>query len=209
MARHSRSWRGATLIATMPIDSLAGVRRAHRPRCTGASTGAARASALRAIVASPGDVEHRNDTLAAARATCRARRARCSCRRRPTSTRAIRSRCCAARSAFRRAGIFASRPGSGASKARSRRSPRRRCAQALREAPVAIMHGDTAAFGPPRSATQGSLLAVVTIGATEGEWYPVGRAGVAARAGAVRRDVGQPAAGRASRRDVAGRLGGR
>src|SRR6185312_7373030 len=43
--------------------------------------------------------------------------------------------------------------------------------QALRDAPVAIIHGDTAAFGPPRSVTLGPLALIVTSG-TDGEWYP-------------------------------------
>ncbi|MGE5102889.1 MAG: hypothetical protein ACM3SX_23125 [Deltaproteobacteria bacterium] len=43
--------------------------------------------------------------------------------------------------------------------------------QAVREAPVAIIHGDTAAFGPPRSITLGPLGLIVT-SSTEGEWYP-------------------------------------
>jgi len=43
--------------------------------------------------------------------------------------------------------------------------------QAVREAPVAIIHGDTAAFGPPRSTTLGPLALIVT-SSTEGEWYP-------------------------------------
>src|SRR4029077_13971335 len=43
--------------------------------------------------------------------------------------------------------------------------------QALRDAPVAIIHGDTAAFGAPRTVTLGPLALIVTTGA-EGEWYP-------------------------------------
>ena len=42
--------------------------------------------------------------------------------------------------------------------------------QALHDAPVAIIHGDTSAFGSPRAATLGPLALVVTAGA-EGEWY--------------------------------------
>jgi hypothetical protein len=42
---------------------------------------------------------------------------------------------------------------------------------AFRDAPVAILHGDTAAFGPPRSATTGPLALVVPATATDGEWY--------------------------------------
>ena len=42
---------------------------------------------------------------------------------------------------------------------------------ALRSAPLAIVHGDTAIFGPPRSATTGSLLLLPTGASTEGEWF--------------------------------------
>jgi hypothetical protein len=42
--------------------------------------------------------------------------------------------------------------------------------KALREAPVAIIHGDTSAFGPPRTVTLGPLALIVTT-PTEGEWY--------------------------------------
>ncbi len=43
--------------------------------------------------------------------------------------------------------------------------------RAVHDAPVAIIHGDTAAFGPPRSVTLGPLALIVT-SQTEGEWYP-------------------------------------
>ena len=42
---------------------------------------------------------------------------------------------------------------------------------AFRDAPVAILHGDTAAFGPPRSATTGPLALVVPATTSDGEWY--------------------------------------
>lgn len=42
---------------------------------------------------------------------------------------------------------------------------------AFREAPVAILHGDTSAFGPPRSATTGPLALVVPATTADGEWY--------------------------------------
>src|SRR5919202_855022 len=44
---------------------------------------------------------------------------------------------------------------------------------ALREAPLAILHGDTALFGAPRSVTTGSLALIAPISDTTGEWYPV------------------------------------
>lgn len=43
---------------------------------------------------------------------------------------------------------------------------------ALRDAPVAILHGDTAAFGPPRAVTAGPLALVTPGPDAEGEWYP-------------------------------------
>ena len=46
--------------------------------------------------------------------------------------------------------------------------------RALREAPVAILHGDTALFGAPRAAAGGALLLVPSGGAIEGEWYATG-----------------------------------
>lgn len=42
---------------------------------------------------------------------------------------------------------------------------------AFRDAPVAILHGDTAAFGPPRAATSGPLALVVPATTSDGEWY--------------------------------------
>jgi hypothetical protein len=42
---------------------------------------------------------------------------------------------------------------------------------AFRDAPVAILHGDTATFGPPRSATSGPLALVIPATASDGEWY--------------------------------------
>ena len=44
---------------------------------------------------------------------------------------------------------------------------------ALAEAPLAILHGDTALFGAPRTATKGSLLLYAPSADTLGEWYPV------------------------------------
>ena len=43
--------------------------------------------------------------------------------------------------------------------------------QAVHDAPMAIIDGDTSIFGPPRAAATGPLALVITAG-TEGEWYP-------------------------------------
>lgn len=43
---------------------------------------------------------------------------------------------------------------------------------ALHDAPMAIIHGDTAVFGPPRTATIGPLALLVPPATDQGEWYP-------------------------------------
>jgi hypothetical protein len=43
--------------------------------------------------------------------------------------------------------------------------------EALREAPIAIIHGDTAAFGPPASATIAPYALIVPVSDTSAEWY--------------------------------------
>jgi hypothetical protein len=42
---------------------------------------------------------------------------------------------------------------------------------AVREAPLVVLHGDTAVFGPPRTSTRGSLLLFAPPAADEGEWF--------------------------------------
>jgi hypothetical protein len=43
--------------------------------------------------------------------------------------------------------------------------------EAMRAAPVSILHGDTAMFGPPRAATLGPLALMVPADDNAGEWY--------------------------------------
>ncbi|HET7190099.1 MAG TPA: hypothetical protein VFI52_18230 [Gemmatimonadaceae bacterium] len=42
---------------------------------------------------------------------------------------------------------------------------------AVRDAPIVVLHGDTAAFGPPRTATRGALLLFAPPAASDGEWF--------------------------------------
>lgn len=44
---------------------------------------------------------------------------------------------------------------------------------AVRLAPIVVLHGDTAAFGPPNAAAQGALLLLPSVAAGEAEWYAV------------------------------------
>ncbi|MEO5568457.1 MAG: hypothetical protein ABIR92_08195, partial [Gemmatimonadaceae bacterium] len=45
---------------------------------------------------------------------------------------------------------------------------------AFRDAPIAILHGDTLAFGPPRTATAAPYALMVPVSDTTGEWYVTG-----------------------------------
>ncbi|MDQ4080190.1 MAG: hypothetical protein M3125_05470 [Gemmatimonadota bacterium] len=45
--------------------------------------------------------------------------------------------------------------------------------RAAREAPLLVLHGDTAHFGAPRSISAGALALVPNVRDTVGEWYPV------------------------------------
>jgi len=156
-------------IATSPIDSLAPFTERTivvKSKLEGSSG----PSILRAIVASAGDAEPRNDTASVTIDLSRA----------ATAVFVSTSPDFDARYALAvlrgslgipTRGFFRVAPGEwrieGALTPVSESDVR----QALHEAPVAIIHGDTSAFGPPRSITLGPLALIVT-SSTEGEWYP-------------------------------------
>jgi len=156
-------------IATVPVDSLAPfAERAIVVRST--LQGSSGPSILRAIVASAGDAEPRNDTASVAVDLSHA----------ATAVFVSTSPDFDARYALAvlrgslgipTRGFYRVAPGEwridGALTPVSESDVR----QAMREAPVAIIHGDTSVFGPPRSATPGPLALVVTT-STDGEWYP-------------------------------------
>ena len=150
--RHARRCASTTRSSPrMPVDSLGAVRRAdgraarRRRRAPSAPRCCARSFARR------GDAEPRNDTLVArrrrvARGGARVRLDVARLRRARRTRRAARRDVASdARLLSRRARRVAHRR-----HARARRA-RARCAAAVRDAPVAILHGDTALFGPPRS----------------------------------------------------------
>jgi hypothetical protein len=156
-------------IATSPIDSLAPF--AERTIVVKSKLeGSSGPSILRAIVASAGDAESRNDTASVTIDLSRA----------ATAVFVSTSPDFDARYALAvlrgslgipTRGFFRVAPGEwrieGALTPVSESDVR----QAVHEAPVAIIHGDTSAFGPPRSITLGPLALIVT-SSTEGEWYP-------------------------------------
>lgn len=156
-------------IATSLVDSLApfGERAiVVRSKVEGSSG----PSILRAVVASPGDAEPRNDTASVAIDLSRA----------ATAVFVSTSPDFDARYALAvlrgslgipTRGFFRVAPGEWRIEGALTPVAESDVRQAVREAPVAIIHGDTSAFGPPRSVTLGPLALIVTA-STEGEWYP-------------------------------------
>lgn len=162
---------GSDVIATMPIDTLgSGVERTLTMR--GRIQGAVRSVPLAAIVSVAGDVEHRNDTLAIAVQVSPAAGAVLASTSPDFDARFLipvlrgavalptRAYYRVAPGAWRQDGTLA--PVTEAS-----------VRAALAEAPLAILHGDTALFGAPRAVTKGSLMLYTPSADTIGEWYPV------------------------------------
>jgi len=162
-------------IATAAIDSLA--PRAERTQTLRASFGGrARPAVLAAVVSVRGDVEPRNDTVAVPVDISRAAGAVLASTSPDFDSRFMLPVLRGAvalptRAYFRVAGGSWRQDGSLApvSEAVVR--------AALRDAPLAIIHGDTAYFGAPRRTSGGSLALVSVAPATAadsvGEWYPV------------------------------------
>ena len=163
---------GSDVIAKMPIDSLpAGIERTLTMR--GRIEGAVRSVPLAAIVSAAGDVERRNDTLATAVQVAPAAGAVLASTSPDFDARflipVLRGAVALPTRAYYRVAPGMWRQ-DGTLAAVSEASVR----AALAEAPLAILHGDTALFGAPRAATKGSLLLYAPSADTLGEWYPVG-----------------------------------
>ena len=162
---------GSDVIATMPIDSLpAGIERTLTMH--GRIEGAVRSVPLAAIVTATGDAERRNDTLATAVQVAPAAGAVLASTAPDFDARflipVLRGAVALPTRAYYRVAPGMWRQ-DGTLAAVSEASVR----AALAEAPLAILHGDTALFGAPRTATKGSLLLYAPSADTLGEWYPV------------------------------------
>ncbi|MEP6493067.1 MAG: hypothetical protein ABJF01_10350 [bacterium] len=156
-------------VGTTPVDSLPafGERTiALRAKLDGAAGSAL----LRAIVASPENAEARNDTLVAAIDLSRAASA-VFVSTSPDFDARYALAVLRGALAIPTRGFFRVAPGEWRIEGALTPVPEAEVRQALRDAPVAIIHGDTSAFGAPRAATLGPLALIVTAGA-EGEWYP-------------------------------------
>lgn len=156
-------------VASTPVDSMPAFAErtvSVKARLEGASG----PSLLRAAVSSPGDANHRDDTLTVAVDLSRAASAAFVSTSPDFDARyalavlrgslGIPSR-----------GFFRVAPGEWRVDGTLAPVAEADVRQALQNAPVAIIHGDTSIFGPPRAAASGPLALVVTTG-TEGEWYP-------------------------------------
>ncbi len=125
---------------------------------------------LRAVVSSADDAERRNDTLATTVDLSRAASA-VFVSTSPDFDARYALAVLRGALAIPTRGFFRVAPGEWRVEGALTPVPESDVRQALRDAPVAIIHGDTAAFGAPRTVTLGPLALIVTSG-TEGEWYP-------------------------------------
>jgi hypothetical protein len=126
---------------------------------------------LRAIVGSQGDVELRNDTLAA---TIEISRAASAVFVSTSPDQDARFAIAVLRGALAlpTRGFLRIAPGMWRHEGTLTPATEAEVRQAMRDAPVAILHGDTSIFGPPQSNSFGPLALLVPPETEDGEWYP-------------------------------------
>jgi hypothetical protein len=138
----------------------------------GIAGGAERSALLRAIVRVPGDGEPRNDTLTLGVDVTRAPAAVFVSTAPDYDVReavgALRGVTSLPTRAFYRVA-----PGMWRSEGALAHVDEKAVREAVRDAPLAVLHGDTAVFGPPRAATRGALLLFAPPSSEEGEWYAI------------------------------------
>lgn len=128
-------------------------------------------SILRAVISSPGDAEPRNDTLAATIELSRAASA-VFVSTSPDQDARFAIAVLRGTLALPTRGFLRIAPGMWRNEGSLTPTTETEVRQALRDAPVAILHGDTAIFGSPRAATLGPLALLIAPDGDEGEWYP-------------------------------------
>jgi hypothetical protein len=143
-----------------------------RVRVTGApGAGGGGASVLRAIVGSPGDAEPRNDTLASTVEISRAASA-VFVSTSPDQDARFAIAVLRGTLALPTRGFLRVAPGMWRHEGTLSAATEAEVRQAVRDAPVAIIHGDTSIFGPPQSSSFGPLALLVPPESEDGEWYP-------------------------------------
>lgn len=128
------------------------------------------AGILRAIVASPGDGEPRNDTLAATIEISRAASA-VFVSTSPDQDARFAIAVLRGTLALPTRGYLRIAPGMWRQEGTLAPATEAEVRRAMRDAPIAILHGDTSIFGPPQAASFGPLALLVPPDADEGEWY--------------------------------------
>ena len=136
----------------------------------GIVSGAERAALLRAIVRAPGDREPRNDTLTLGVDVTRAPAAVFVSTAPDFDAREAVSALRGVTSLPTRA-FYRIAPGAWRIDAGLARVDEKTVRDAVRDAPMAVLHGDTAVFGAPRTASHGALLLFAPPAAEEGEWF--------------------------------------
>src|SRR5689334_5506565 len=160
---------GDVSVATAPVDSLGAY--AERTLTVRARVdGREGPTFVRAIAHSPGDGEPRNDTLSMAVDLSRAASAVFVSTSPDFDARYALAVLRGALAVPTR-GYFRVAPGAWRVDGSLAPIPEADVRAAFRDAPVAILHGDTSAFGSPRTATSGPLALVVPAQSSDGEWY--------------------------------------
>lgn len=137
------------------------------------ATGARGPSTLRVILTTENDAEPRNDTLTAAIELSRQASA-VFVSTSPDQDARFAMAVLRGALALPTRGFLRVAPGRWRHEGNLTSATEQEVREAMRSAPVVIMHGDTAMFGPPRSATLGPLALMVPATDAEGEWYVSG-----------------------------------
>jgi len=162
---------GTRVVTTMPLAPIAaGAERSVELRSSlSAPVGA---TTLAAIVRVPGDVESRNDTLAVPLDVSRAAGAVLASSSPDFDARfllpVLRGSVALPTRAYYRVA-----PGAWRLDGSLAAVPEADVRAAVRDAPLAILHGDSAMFGQPRDATTSALALIVPPADSGGEWYAV------------------------------------
>ena len=163
---------GERALRSQPLDSLAPwddrVVTLRVP-----VTGADGATVLRAVVAAGGDTEPRNDTLGVALDLSRAAGAVFVSTSPDVDARFVVALLRGALALPTR-GYWRVAPGQWRAEATLSPVPEAEVRAALRDAPIAVLHGDTAIFGAPRQAARGALALVAPPRDADGDWYVAG-----------------------------------
>lgn len=134
--------------------------------------GAEGASLLRAVTTVEGDAEPRNDTLSAAIDLSRAATAVFVSTSPDQDARFALTVLRGALALPTRAYLRVA-PAEWRREGTLVRAPEAEVRDAFRDAPLAILHGDTAVFGAPRRVTRGALALMVPQRVADGDWYAV------------------------------------